>query len=92
MLVFGSSGIYNLTIPTTGPKAMNREYDLFERLRDDSVLWRGHVSGLESARLKLAEIAKETDNECFAMHVPTKEIAIRVNLIQNGIARPPEEV
>jgi hypothetical protein len=26
MLVFGSSGIYNLTIPTTGPKAMNREY------------------------------------------------------------------
>jgi hypothetical protein len=89
-LVFGSSGFYNPTIPPAGPKAMNREYDLFERLHDDSVLWRGHVTGLESARSKLAEIAKETDNECFVMHLPTKEIVIRVNLTQNGTVRPPE--
>src|ERR1700746_784282 len=89
-LFFGSSGFYNRTIATTGPKAMNREYDLFERLRDDSVLWRGHVSGLESARLKLTEIVKETENECFVMHLPTKEIVIRMNLTQNGTAPPPK--
>ena len=43
-------------------------------------MWRGQASGLRDVRLKLQEIAKNTTNECFAMHLPTKEIVARLNV------------
>jgi hypothetical protein len=58
---------------------VNREYELFEKLPDGSPIWRGHVVGLQYAQLKLTEIAKATTNECFAMHLPTKEVVLRLN-------------
>jgi CheY-like chemotaxis protein len=58
---------------------MDREYDLFERLPDGSVLWRGTVSGLRQASLKLEEIAKATANKCFAMYMGSREIVARLN-------------
>ena len=46
---------------------MNHEYDLFERMADGSLMWRGFAKGLENARLRLQRIATETANECFAI-------------------------
>ena len=59
---------------------MNREYDLFERLPDGSPLWRGYASGLAELTAKLREIAANTQNECFAMHLPTMEVVGRANV------------
>jgi hypothetical protein len=33
--------------------SMNRDYDIFEKLPDGSVVWRAFVPGLENARAKL---------------------------------------
>jgi hypothetical protein len=58
---------------------MNREYELFERFPDDSMVWRGNVVGLKNVRIALQEIAKSTTNECVAVHLPTHEIVDRLN-------------
>jgi hypothetical protein len=50
---------------------VNRTYDLFEKMPNGDVLWRGCVSGLEPARRKLARC---NGNEYLLMHVPTSEI------------------
>jgi hypothetical protein len=59
---------------------MDREYDLFERMSDGSLSWRGFVKGLEDARLRLARLATETTNECFAIIVTTGDVVAWVNL------------
>jgi hypothetical protein len=73
---------------------MNREYELFKKLPDGSPIWCDHVTGLEIARLKLAEIAKDTTDECFAMYLPTKEIVLRMNVSSSEEKRydPPPEI
>jgi hypothetical protein len=58
---------------------MNREYDIFEKLPDGTVLWRDFIQGLEPARAKLDQLAKTSKNEFFAIHTPTKDVAARVN-------------
>ncbi len=58
---------------------MEREYEIFELL-DGSPLWRGHASGLQQVRLMLHQICKDSGNECFAMHLSTKEIVARMNV------------
>jgi hypothetical protein len=60
---------------------VNRDYDLFERLPDGSLMWRAFVTGLENARLKLQDLAKLTKNECFAMHMASKEVVFRENVL-----------
>ena len=62
---------------------MNREYDIFEKFSDGSVLWRDFVRGLEPARAKLEELGSSSKNEFFAMHTPTKDIAVRVNIAED---------
>ncbi len=66
---------------------MERDYDLFERSQDGSLIWRGSVHGLENARRKLQELAKRTTNECFAIHTPTRQIVALVNIAQAGQLR-----
>lgn len=63
---------------------MEREYDLFERLPDGSPVWRGNASGLPNVRLKLQELATTTANECYAIHLPTKEVVARLNVKAPG--------
>lgn len=63
---------------------MDRDYDLFERLQDNSLVWRGSVHGLENARRKLQELAKRTTNECFATFTATRQIVALVNIAQTG--------
>ena len=56
---------------------VRRDYDLFEHLPDGSELWRRHVQGLLEAQRELLEMSKTTKNDCFAMHLKTKEIVAR---------------
>jgi len=58
---------------------MDRDYDIFERFPDGSVVWRDFVNGLESARAKLDLLGGRSGNEFLAIHMPTKEIAARIN-------------
>jgi hypothetical protein len=53
---------------------VQRDYDIFERRPISGPIWRGHVAGLPSVCGKLEEIAAKTGNDCFAIHLPTKEI------------------
>ena len=59
---------------------VNREYDLFEKLPDGAPVWRQHVVGLLNARETLKAIASSTLNECFAIHLPSKDIVARLNV------------
>lgn len=59
---------------------MNRKYDLFEKLPDGSPRWRGVAIGLHEARLHLLQLRKTTRNECFAIHLLTKDVVARVNV------------
>jgi hypothetical protein len=58
---------------------VDRNYDIFEKFPDGSVLWRAFVPGLENAQKKLQELATLSPNEHFAMHTPSKDIVGRVN-------------
>jgi surfactin synthase thioesterase subunit len=58
---------------------MDSDYNLFECLPDGSVMWRGSVKGLESARLKLQELAEGTDNDHFAIRLPAREVVFRAD-------------
>jgi hypothetical protein len=66
---------------------MNREYDIFEKLSDGSVIWRDFVQGLETARAKVGQLAKRSKNGFFAIHTPTKDIAVRVNVSEEDLLR-----
>lgn len=59
---------------------MDLEYDLFERMSDGSLSWKGFTKGLEDARLRLARLATETTNECFAVNVATGNVVDRANI------------
>jgi hypothetical protein len=58
---------------------MKRDYDLFEQLPDGGRLWRRRVQGLLEAQRELVELSKTTKNDCFAMHLRTKEIVARAH-------------
>lgn len=63
---------------------MEREYDIFEQFPDGFPLWRNHVRGLREATRMLRELAASTANECFTVHLPTKEIIARLNVRSSG--------
>ena len=69
---------------------MERQYDLFEQFPDGEPMWRGHAVGLPSARQQLQELTRTTSNECFIVHLPTKEIVARLNVRSSrGVGRKP---
>lgn len=59
---------------------MDRDYDIFEKLPDGNVLWHAYVHGLKAARANLESLAKESTNEFYAIHTPTKDVAARINV------------
>jgi hypothetical protein len=63
---------------------MERQYDLFERLEDNELMWRGCVWGLENARRRLQGIAEKTTNECFAIYTPTRQIVALLNAARSS--------
>jgi hypothetical protein len=58
---------------------MDREFDLFEKLPDGSVLWKAVVPGLENALIRLKSFGSISPNEHFAIHTPTQTVVARVN-------------
>lgn len=64
---------------------MNREYDLFEKFPDGSLLWRDVVLGHEKAIHRLRELAAKTQNECYAMHLATNVILASMNDHQSSL-------
>jgi hypothetical protein len=67
---------------------MLRDYDIFETFPDGATLWRGNVKGLESVGTLLRQLAKQTTNECFAMHIPSNEVVARINVPGSGSRKP----
>jgi hypothetical protein len=53
---------------------MKREYDLFEKFPDGSSLWRASVSGFETTRLRLKELACSAENQFYAINLTTGEV------------------
>ena len=58
---------------------MERTYDIFERLPDDSMRWRASVVGHEPAIAKLKELAAKSGNEFRVMHLPTQAVIATIN-------------
>lgn len=67
---------------------MDLEYDIFEKLPNGDVVWRGSVKGRDKGIQRLGELAKRSPNEHFAMHTPTKEIIARMNVPLDDPAKP----
>ncbi len=63
---------------------MERDYDIFERLPDNSVRCLVRVHGTLHVRTVLEARGKQTTNECFAMNIRTTEIIARVNDNRTG--------
>jgi hypothetical protein len=61
-----------------------REYDLFERASDSSVIWKCSVQGILAAEEKVSLLALLTDREVFAMFVGTKEIVACANAVRDN--------
>jgi hypothetical protein len=59
---------------------VDREYDIFEKLPDGSVMWCAFVRGVENAARRLTELGAASPNEHFAIHTPSREIVARVNV------------
>lgn len=77
--------VYGLTGASTSRNGnTDQTFDIFERLPDGGVLWRGLVLGESNATAKLSELAKNTPNELFACYLPTRRTIARMNV-------PPEE-
>jgi hypothetical protein len=53
---------------------MKHKYDLFEKFPDGSSLWRACVIGQEGARHHMRELAANSANQFYAMHLVTGKI------------------
>jgi len=58
---------------------VGQDYDLFEMFPDHSLRWRVSVHGTQFALATLEELARQTNNECFATDIGSQEIIGRVN-------------
>jgi hypothetical protein len=59
---------------------MDKEFDIFEKDQDGSMLWRSYSRGYPEAMLNLKEIASRTQNPVYAIHIETKETIAALNV------------
>ena len=64
-------------------KLQKPQYEVFEQLPNGAVL-RAVVPGLSETQRTLFELGEQTENECYAMYPPTREIIGRVNSSNAG--------
>ena len=64
----------NARLVTSMHPAMQRSYDLFEKLTDGTMMWRESVQGYSEALRKLTQLALRSQNEWQVMHLPTKTV------------------
>ena len=60
-------------------RAMERSYDLFEKMEDGSLIWRGAVCGLDAGIAELKKLASETPNELHLMYLATQSVVAKMN-------------
>jgi hypothetical protein len=61
-------------------EVMHGDYEIFEILPTGASSRRATVSGLEFAQLTLAELAKNTPNECYAAKAKSHRIAAHMHM------------
>ena len=59
---------------------MHRVYEIFEVLPNGSPQRVSVISGLDSAKARLTELANQTPNECFASDARTRQIVALMNV------------
>jgi hypothetical protein len=58
---------------------MDREYDIFEKLPDGTLMWRIVVTGQANALSTMKKLATGSQNEFQVMHLPTKAVIAVMN-------------
>ena len=58
---------------------MDRTYDIFEKMKDGSTLWRVAVTGYEAAMRKLKEMATQSHNEFHLWHLASNTLAATID-------------
>jgi len=58
---------------------MDREYDIFEKLPDGTLMWRIVITGRENALSAVKKLATGSPNEFQVMHLPTKAVVAVMN-------------
>jgi hypothetical protein len=71
---FVNGQLHMFRMETLQVGAMKHIYDLFEKFRDGSTLWRESVLGLEAARVRLLEVAERSENRFYAINLTTGDI------------------
>jgi hypothetical protein len=62
---------------------MERTYDIFEKMKDGSTLWRVAVPGREAALKRLQEMAAQSHNEFHLWHLASNTLATTINTPRN---------
>jgi hypothetical protein len=57
----------------------DREYDLFEKASDETVIWQCSVQGALAAEEKISLLSLLTDREVFAICMATNEVMAGAN-------------
>jgi hypothetical protein len=55
---------------------MKDEFDLFEKFRDGSSLWRDSVLGFETTRLMLQELVQKSENQFYGINLRSGEVLV----------------
>ena len=58
---------------------MQRTYDIFEKMPDGTIMWRGSIQGLEEAVRNLKELAARSLNEFQMLHLATQSLVATAN-------------
>jgi hypothetical protein len=58
---------------------MDREYDIFEKLPDGTLMWRTVATGHDNAISVVKKLATDSPHEFQVIHLPTKAVIARIN-------------
>jgi hypothetical protein len=60
--------------------AVERTFDVFEKLEDGTLIWKASAEGRDEGVRKLHEVAASSANEFRLIHVPTKALIAITNI------------
>jgi hypothetical protein len=72
-------------IPSSMRCHMRRNYDIFEKFRDGSIVWRASTRGKFEAKQKIQELMELSDNEFVVIDDPVEFISAKT---MRSISRP----
>ena len=64
---------------------MRRNYDIFEKFRDGSIVWRASIRGKFEAKRKIQELMELSENEFVVIDDPLEFISAKTT---SSISRP----